>query len=72
VGLPQALWILLLTDGANNLTGRKPMSTAGSVTHWLAGLKAGDPAPAQRLWENYFRRLLVRARQKLAGTPRRR
>jgi DNA-directed RNA polymerase specialized sigma24 family protein len=47
------------------------MSTTGSVTHWIARLKAGDPAAAQHLWENYFRRLVQRARQKLARAPRR-
>jgi DNA-directed RNA polymerase specialized sigma24 family protein len=47
------------------------MSTAGTVTHWLARLKAGDPASAQPLWENYCRQLVRRARQKLAGAPRR-
>jgi DNA-directed RNA polymerase specialized sigma24 family protein len=30
----------------------------------------GDPAAAQPLWERYFRRLVARARRKLAGTPR--
>jgi DNA-directed RNA polymerase specialized sigma24 family protein len=46
------------------------MSSAGSVTHWLGRLKAGDPAAAQPLWEAYFQRLVERARRKLAGRPR--
>jgi DNA-directed RNA polymerase specialized sigma24 family protein len=46
------------------------MSSAGSVTHWLGRLKAGDQAAAQPLWEAYFRRLVERARRKLAGRPR--
>jgi DNA-directed RNA polymerase specialized sigma24 family protein len=47
------------------------MSTAGSVTHWLARLKAGDPASAQPLWEKYFQELVKRARHQLGRTPRR-
>jgi DNA-directed RNA polymerase specialized sigma24 family protein len=47
------------------------MSAAGSVTYWIAGLKAGDPGPAQQLWQTYFHRLVVRARPRLAGMPRR-
>src|SRR5262249_36812276 len=47
------------------------MSTAGSVTHWIAQLKAGDHIAAQHIWESYFRQLVERARRKLAGTPRR-
>jgi DNA-directed RNA polymerase specialized sigma24 family protein len=34
-------------------------------------LKAGDPAAAQPLWENYFGKLVARARSRLAGIPRR-
>jgi hypothetical protein len=29
------------------------MSFPGSVTHWIDGLKAGDQAAAQKLWECY-------------------
>jgi DNA-directed RNA polymerase specialized sigma24 family protein len=47
------------------------MSTAGSVSHWLIQLKAGDRAAAQLLWEAYCEQLLDRARRKLAGLPRR-
>jgi DNA-directed RNA polymerase specialized sigma24 family protein len=47
------------------------MSTAGSVTHWIAQLKTGDHSAAQHLWEGYYHRLIERARQKLAGTRRR-
>jgi DNA-directed RNA polymerase specialized sigma24 family protein len=46
------------------------MSAAGSVTHWLQLLKAGDQAAAQPLWEGYFRRLVGLARQRLLGRPR--
>jgi DNA-directed RNA polymerase specialized sigma24 family protein len=47
------------------------MSSEESVTHWVRELRAGNRAAAQRLWEGYFRRLVVLARQRLAGSPRR-
>ena len=47
------------------------MSIPGSVTHWIAELRAGDPAAAQKLWERYFSRLVGLARQKLHALPRR-
>jgi DNA-directed RNA polymerase specialized sigma24 family protein len=46
------------------------MSSPGSVTVWLAALQAGDPQGAQRLWEDYFHRLVGLARRKLLGQPR--
>lgn len=47
------------------------MSTPGSVTHWIAELRHGDPAAAQKLWERYFHRLVGLARQRLGALPRR-
>jgi RNA polymerase sigma factor (sigma-70 family) len=41
------------------------MSSPGSVSHWIAALKVGDPAAAQPLWERYYRRLVALARKKL-------
>ena len=46
-------------------------SSAGSVTHWMDQLQAGDEAAAQRLWECYFSRLVALARGRLRGAPRR-
>jgi hypothetical protein len=46
------------------------MSSPGSVTAWIAALRAGDPLAAQQLWEGYFRRLVELARHKLRGRPR--
>ncbi len=43
------------------------MRSAGSVTCWLEGLRLGDEAAAQRLWEGYFSRLVGMARKKLRG-----
>jgi DNA-directed RNA polymerase specialized sigma24 family protein len=47
------------------------MPSAGSVTHWLGLLKAGDHAAAQPLWERYFRQLVSLARARLRGAPKR-
>jgi RNA polymerase sigma factor (sigma-70 family) len=47
------------------------MSSEGSVTRWVAALKAGDTAAAQPLWERYYRRLVALARQKLQSSRRR-
>jgi DNA-directed RNA polymerase specialized sigma24 family protein len=47
------------------------MSSAGSVTHWLAQLKTGDERAQQALWDRYFARLAAFARQRLRHLPRR-
>jgi DNA-directed RNA polymerase specialized sigma24 family protein len=47
------------------------MSHPGSVTLWIAQLKDGANGAARPLWENYFLRLVARARVRLAGVPRR-
>src|SRR5216683_2720571 len=47
------------------------MSSAGSVTHWIGQLQAGNSAAAQPLWERYFQQLVHLARKKLQGSPRR-
>jgi len=47
------------------------MPSDESVSHWVRELRAGNRAAAQRLWEGYFGRLVVLARQRLRGTPRR-
>jgi DNA-directed RNA polymerase specialized sigma24 family protein len=46
------------------------MSDAGSVSHWLRQLPAGDHAAFQKLWERYVRRLLGLVRKRLQGAPR--
>jgi DNA-directed RNA polymerase specialized sigma24 family protein len=46
------------------------MSSPGSVTLWIAQLKAGADDAARLLWENYFLRLVALARDRLAGVPR--
>ncbi len=47
------------------------MSSSGSVSVWIAELKAGDGQAAQRLWEGYFPRLVGLAHKKLREMPRR-
>jgi DNA-directed RNA polymerase specialized sigma24 family protein len=47
------------------------MSSPGSVTHWIGQLKSGERAAAEALWQQYCQRLVARARQRLAGAPRR-
>src|SRR5205085_443432 len=51
--------------------GSKPMSSDGSVSHWIRQLQAGDHAAAQKLWEGYFHRLVGLARAKMRGVSRR-
>jgi RNA polymerase sigma factor (sigma-70 family) len=47
------------------------MASEGSISRWIAPLKAGDPAAAQQLWERYFHRLVWLARRRLgSGAPR--
>jgi DNA-directed RNA polymerase specialized sigma24 family protein len=47
------------------------MSSAGTITGWIAALQSGDAEAAQRLWERYFARLVRLVRGKLRDTPRR-
>jgi RNA polymerase sigma factor (sigma-70 family) len=49
----------------------RPMSSPGSVSHWIAALKEGDSAAAQPLWERYYRQLVGLARKKLRADRRR-
>jgi DNA-directed RNA polymerase specialized sigma24 family protein len=43
----------------------------GSITRWIAGVKAGDFAAAQPLWERYFARMVDLARARLRASGRR-
>src|SRR5262245_27134639 len=47
-----------------------PMTSPGSITHWLDQLRSGDAAAAQHLWQGYFCRLVSLAHQKLRSAPR--
>lgn len=47
------------------------MLCSGSVTAWIVGLKAGESAAAQPLWDRYFARLVGLARRKLAVSSQR-
>jgi DNA-directed RNA polymerase specialized sigma24 family protein len=47
------------------------VSNGESVTRWLRGVKAGDSADIERLWNRYFQRLVRLAGAKLPGHCRR-
>jgi DNA-directed RNA polymerase specialized sigma24 family protein len=47
------------------------MTSAGSITRCIGQLKVGSPAAAEKLWEGYFQKMVVLARHKLQGLPRR-
>lgn len=44
---------------------------ADDVRAWLAKLREGDSAVAQRIWERYFQELVRLARRRMASLPRR-
>jgi DNA-directed RNA polymerase specialized sigma24 family protein len=44
---------------------------AESITTWIGHLRAGDHVAAERLWNEYFQRLVALARVKLGNQPRR-
>lgn len=46
------------------------MPLDADISDWIVGLKAGDPAAVQKVWENYFQRLVGLARVKLQGLRR--
>lgn len=48
-----------------------PEEIGGSITGWIAGVKAGDLAAAQPLWERYFARMANLARARLRASGRR-
>src|SRR5262245_57462959 len=43
---------------------------ASSVSEWIGGLKAGDAAAAQNLWERYASELVALARKKIGNAPK--
>jgi RNA polymerase sigma factor (sigma-70 family) len=47
------------------------VSDDGSISRWLEGLKAGDSADIQRLWDRYFHRLVGLAGARLPRHARR-
>ena len=47
------------------------MSDDGSITLWLGRLKDGDGDAVERIWREYFPRLVALARAKLRDMPRR-
>ena len=53
------------------LIGHVVMANDHSVSQWLDGVKAGDSAAIERLWQRYFERLVRLARGKLPDNCRR-
>lgn len=45
------------------------METTGSITAWLNQLQQGDQQAVQRLWEEYFQKMVRLARRKLQPLP---
>jgi RNA polymerase sigma factor (sigma-70 family) len=45
-----------------------PESSPGSVSRWIADLKAGQESAPNQLWQRYWHSLVQLARQKLRGT----
>jgi RNA polymerase sigma factor (sigma-70 family) len=41
----------------------------GSITRWLDGLKAGQPAAADAIWRRYYQRVVAVARRRLQSSP---
>lgn len=76
---PEALRLRILLPARYNERGsglragreRRSMAQDGSVTCWIAGLKEGDHAAAQKLWEQYLQKVVRLARNRLQGTARR-
>ncbi|MHB1556512.1 MAG: ECF-type sigma factor [Isosphaeraceae bacterium] len=48
-----------------------PDDDGGSITRWIAEVKAGDLSAAQPLWERYFTRMVDLARARLRASGRR-
>lgn len=47
------------------------MDSENSITKYLSALKRGEPDASQKIWELFFKRLVVLARKKLASSPKR-
>src|SRR5262249_61707282 len=58
-----------LSDQDPSRTSPEPaaMPSHHSVSAWIEGLKAGDAAAAEELWQRYFGQLVALARRRLQG-----
>jgi DNA-directed RNA polymerase specialized sigma24 family protein len=66
----QCVWSARLAESAFGEGQPMPAKENGSVSRWLGGLRAGGDESAQRIWERYFKRLVVVARDCLGRSPR--
>ena len=60
-----------LADAPDARLEESRVSEDDSISRWLDGLKAGDPADIERLWDRYFHRLVGLAAARLPGHARR-
>jgi DNA-directed RNA polymerase specialized sigma24 family protein len=51
--------------------GQETAVEENNITQWIGGLKAGDPAAAQKLWEGYFHKLVRLVERKLPARAQR-
>jgi DNA-directed RNA polymerase specialized sigma24 family protein len=56
---------------AHSLRSGSASADDATVTQWLDGAKAGNPADIRRLWDRYFQQLVRLAGAKLPGRARR-
>jgi DNA-directed RNA polymerase specialized sigma24 family protein len=47
------------------------MTEDGSITRWISGLRRGEDEAAEKLWREYFARMVAVAGRRLAGAGRR-
>ncbi len=59
----------LMLDGIQTMG--EPMAEPDNVSQWIRGLKSGEPAAAQQLWERYFEQLVRIVNRKIPGHVRR-
>jgi DNA-directed RNA polymerase specialized sigma24 family protein len=62
---------MLPTETHNGFRRTLRADTGNSVTRWISGVRRGDQAAAQGLWEVYFHRLVALAHARLRHAPRR-
>lgn len=46
------------------------MDSEGSVSQYIVGLKQGEQAASQKIWERFYRQLMIQADRKLKSSPR--
>jgi len=57
-------------DGKNRKAESDSLISGNSVSRYIQGLKKGDGDAAQKIWERFYRRLILLADRKLKSSPR--